>query len=296
MPLHPLHEPVLAWYTRAGRDLPWREPDRSSWGVLVSEVMLQQTPVLRVLPVWQRWLSRWPTPAALATEPVGEAIRSWGNLGYPRRALRLHEAATAMVVRHGGDVPDDHTRLLALPGIGTYTAAAVASFAFGQRQAVVDTNVRRVLARAAEGVQYPPPHPTTAEMRLAWELVPDERATAARWAAAVMELGALTCTARTPHCEDCPALRLCRWKAAGRPPHDRPGRRSQAYTGTDRHVRGQILAVLRSTRRPVTRAALVAAVPDSALRDPRQRDRCLDTLVADGLVEPLPRARFRLPA
>ena len=151
----PYTKPVLDWFSRYARDLPWRGPGTTPWSVLVSEIMLQQTPVARVVPAHQSWLARWPTPAALAAEPAGEAIRQWGRLGYPRRALRLHETATIVTARHGGTVPDDIDALLALPGIGSYTAAAVASFAFGQRHAVLDTNVRRVLARLVDGQPRP---------------------------------------------------------------------------------------------------------------------------------------------
>jgi A/G-specific adenine glycosylase len=296
MAVHPLHEPVLSWYRTSGRDLPWREPTCSAWGVLVSEVMLQQTPVVRVLPAWRAWLDRWPVPAELAAASPGEAIRMWDRLGYPRRALRLHAAATAIVERHGGQIPAHHDELLALPGVGGYTAAAVASFAFGQRHAVLDTNVRRVLARTVGGQPYPAPALTVAETERARRLLPEAAATAARWAVAVMELGALICTARAPRCADCPVTGLCRWRAEGYPAYDGPARRGQAYAGTDRYVRGLILAVLRASRDPVPRSAVVTAVPGEVLRDPLQRDRCLDTLVADGLVEPLPRDRFRLPA
>ncbi len=155
MPESPLHAPILEWYAAPQRDLPWRRPDASPWSVLVSELMLQQTPVARVLPAHEAWMERWPTPADLAAEPTGEAVRMWGRLGYPRRALRLHAAAVAILERHAGEVPTDHAALLALPGVGEYTAAAVASFAFGQRHAVMDTNVRRVLARAVSGVALP---------------------------------------------------------------------------------------------------------------------------------------------
>jgi A/G-specific adenine glycosylase len=292
MPAHPLHEPVLAWYQQAGRDLPWREPTCTPWGVLVSEVMLQQTPVVRVLPAWRAWLDRWPTPTRLAADPPGDAIRMWDRLGYPRRALRLHAAATAIVERHRGEVPEDHAALLALPGVGGYTAAAIASFAFGQRHAVLDTNVRRVLARTVGGDECPAPALTAAETERAQDLVPGPPAVAARWAVAVMELGALVCTARTPRCADCPVTDLCRWHADGHPRHEGPARRGQVYVGTDRYVRGLLLAVLRVAPGPVPRRALVEAVPG----DRSQRDRCLNTLVTDGLVEPLPRNRFRLPA
>jgi A/G-specific adenine glycosylase len=257
--------------------------------------MLQQTPVSRVLPVWREWVSRWPTPADLAAAPAGEAIRHWGRLGYPRRALRLHEAARAMVERHGGQVPSDHAELLALPGIGAYTAAAVASFAFGQRHAVVDTNVRRVFARTVEASAQAAPSLTAAESRLAVSLLPAGPARAARWGVAVMELGALVCTARAPRCSACPVSALCRWQLAGSPAHTGPVRRGQTWAGTDRQIRGAILAVLRASPGPVDGVRLATEVPDSALRDEFQRARCLDGLVSDGLVEPLPDDRYRLP-
>ena len=280
-----LVRPLLAWYARSARDLPWRADDRTPWGVLVSEVMLQQTPVARVLPVWHEWLRRWPTPADLAAEPPGAAVRAWGRLGYPRRALRLHRAAQQVVERHGGRLPDDLASLRALDGVGTYTAAAVATFAFGQRHAVVDTNVRRVLARAVEGRALPSPTLTAAEQRLAVRAVPPDEATAARWAIAVMELGALVCTARAPRCDQCPVADRCAWRLAGAPPYEGPARRGQSWAGTDRQVRGRLLAVLRAADGPVSRRALHAAVPDGDLRDPHQRERALTSLLEDGLVD-----------
>jgi A/G-specific adenine glycosylase len=258
--------------------------------------MLQQTPVVRVLPVWERWMARWPVPADLAAEPAGEAIRMWGRLGYPRRALRVQAAAVAIVERHGGEVPADHPELLALPGVGSYTAAAVATFAFGGRHAVLDTNVRRVQARLVTGARYPSRNLTAVERALAERLVPGEEARAARWAVAAMELGALVCTARRPRCDDCPVGHVCRWRLAGHPEHDGPARRGQAYQGTDRRVRGLLLGALRAAAEPLPHAALAAAAPDAMLRDPRQRERALDSLVADGLVEPLDDGCYRLPA
>jgi A/G-specific adenine glycosylase len=295
----PYAEPVLAWFSRNARDLPWREPGTTPWSVLVSEIMLQQTPVARVVPAYRGWLDRWPTPAALAAEPAGEAIRQWGRLGYPRRALRLHQTATMVTERHGGIVPQDIDALLALPGIGSYTAAAVASFAFGQRHAVLDTNVRRVLARLVTGQPQPRSTPSVAERRMAESLLPAEPAVAARWSVAVMELGALVCTAASPRCPDCPVARHCAWLAAGRPEAGTghrngtgsgTGRRTQRYDGTDRQCRGRLLAVLRDGGGPVTQADL-----DVVWADRAQRARALDGLVADGLVDPLPDGRYALP-
>ncbi|WP_415948266.1 A/G-specific adenine glycosylase [Streptomyces sp. KLOTTS4A1] len=285
-----LHRPVIAWFDAHARDLPWRRPEAGAWGVMVSEFMLQQTPVSRVLPVYEQWLARWPRPADLAEEAPGEAVRAWGRLGYPRRALRLHGAAVAITERHGGDVPAIHAQLLALPGIGEYTAAAVASFAYGQRHAVLDTNVRRVFARAVTGVQYPPNATTAAERRLARELLPEEERTAARWAAASMELGALVCTAKSEDCGACPIAAQCAWLAAGKPAHEGPPRRGQTYAGTDRQVRGKLLAVLREAVAPVPQAVL-----DRVWDEPVQRARALDGLVADGLVEPMDDGLYRLP-
>ena len=283
-----LHLPVLEWYENNARDLPWRAPDRTPWGVLVSEIMLQQTPVSRVLPVWHEWMTRWPTPKALAAEPPGEAVRAWGRLGYPRRALRLHACATAITEHHGGEVPSDHATLLSLPGIGEYTAAAVASFAYGGRHAILDTNVRRVLARAVRAEEYPPAATSAAERRLAESLLPELGAP--RWGVAVMELGALVCTARSPRCADCPITALCAWRLAGKPPHEGPARKGQTYAGTDRQCRGRLLAVLREAHGPVPKAALDAVWDDAV-----QRERALDGLVADGLAEVLDDGTYRLP-
>jgi A/G-specific adenine glycosylase len=245
--------------------------------VLVSELMLQQTPVARVLPAYDAWLERWPTPAGLAAEPSGEAVRAWGRLGYPRRALRLHACAVAITQSHGGEVPDRYDDLLALPGVGDYTAAAIASFAFGRSHAVLDTNVRRVLARAISGTELPPPTLTRAERDLATALVPARRPEV--WAVAVMELGALVCTASAPACERCPIRARCAWQQRGRPAYDGPPRRGQTYAGTDRQCRGRLLAVLRDTHGTVDQARLDAVWPEAA-----QRRRALAGLLADGLV------------
>ena len=281
---------ILGWYASHRRDLPWRRPDATPWAILVSEVMLQQTPVARVLPVYEAWLTRWPGPAALAAAPAGDAVRAWGRLGYPRRALRLHATAQILTQRYGGEVPASLDALLALPGIGSYTAAAVASFAFGQRQAVLDTNVRRVLARLVNGQERPPASPSAAEVRLAGSLLPAQPGRAARWSVAVMELGALVCTAARPDCTSCPVARSCAWRLAGSPATIDPRPPGQAYDGTDRQCRGRLLAVLREATGPVSAPRLDAVWPD-----PRQRARALDSLVADGLVDPLPDGQFALP-
>jgi A/G-specific adenine glycosylase len=285
-----LHEPVLRWYDDHARELPWRDAAATPWSVMVSEFMLQQTPVARVLPVHALWLERWPRPADLAGEPAGEAVRAWGRLGYPRRALRLHAAATEIVARHGGEVPSSYDDLLALPGVGDYTAAAIATFAHGRRHVVLDTNVRRVLARTVQGVELPPPSVTRAERDAAAAVLPLDEPTAATWSVAVMELGALVCTATAPRCGACPVAQLCAWRAAGHPAYDGPARKAQTWAGTDRQCRGRLLAVLRDSDAPVHRSALDAVWADAA-----QRERCLGGLVADGLAVPAGPDAYALP-
>jgi A/G-specific adenine glycosylase len=284
-----LTEPIIDWYAKHARDLPWRAPGVTPWSVLVSEIMLQQTPVSRVLPAHAAWLERWPEPKALAADPAGEAVRQWGRLGYPRRALRLHATACIVASKYAGNIPEDHDELLKLPGLGAYTAAAVAVFAFGKKHAVLDTNVRRVFARLVAGKQYPGTAPSTAEYRMAEALLPEDDATAARWSVAVMELGALVCTAASPACARCPVREQCKWRAVGYPESDEK-RKVQRYEGTDRQCRGRILALLRDSRAPLGITHFDIAWPDNA-----QRARALDGLVADGLVDPLPDGRFALP-
>ncbi|MGV1007596.1 MAG: A/G-specific adenine glycosylase [Dermatophilaceae bacterium] len=286
-----VHRLVLRWYAGHARDLPWRRPDTSPWGVFVSEIMAQQTPIARVEPAWRRWLQRWPTPASLAADRPGEAVRAWERLGYPRRALRLHEAAVAMVARHDGQVPDSLEALRALPGVGEYTAAAVACFAYGLPHPVVDTNVRRVLARVVTGVAQPGTALTRTERDLAAAAMPADRFDAATWNVAAMELGALVCTARSPGCEGCPIALHCAWNQAGRPAYAGPHRRRQAWAGTDRQVRGALLQALRDAPSPVSAARLVHAWPG---RGP-QRARCLESLLRDGLVERAGVDHYRLP-
>jgi len=286
-PASPLVEALTAWFDEHERPLPWRRT--TPWGVMVSEFMLQQTPVDRVLPLWHTWLDRWPTPAALAADAPGEAIRAWGRLGYPRRARRLHESATVIVERHDGEVPEREEDLLALPGVGDYTAAAIRAFAFGQRSIVLDTNIRRVISRTLDAQALPPGHITRGEWQRADDLWPRSDADSARWSAAVMEFGALVCTARTPSCSDCPVMDTCAWTAAGQPAGD-SARRQPRYEGSDREVRGRLLQVLRDSDASVTHARLAKAWPDA-----EQRERALAGLLADGLLVAEARGRYRLP-
>jgi len=280
---------LIAFFDEHGRKLPWRENTASPWAVLVSEVMLQQTPVVRVLPVFSEWMERWPKPADLAADTPASAIRTWGRLGYPRRALRLHAAATAIAVDHRGVVPDTVETLLTLPGIGQYTARAVAAFAFGARTPVVDTNVRRVLSRVVRGVDEPREPATTADRALMTTLLPVDPPRAARFSAAVMELGALICSARSPTCESCPLGDRCRWRLAG----SRLGearRAVQTWHGTDRQVRGRIMALLRAGDGPVSVATVGQLEVQAA-----QVERCLASLIADGLVVRVSDAHLGLP-
>lgn len=273
---------VLSWYGEHARDLPWRRPEATPWAIMVSEFMLQQTPVQRVRGPWQEWLERWPTPAALAAATPADAVRAWGRLGYPRRALRLHQAARVITNDLGGQVPQDRESLLRLPGVGSYTAAAISSFAYGQREIVLDTNVRRVLARIEFGVAFPDSVHTTRERALAEEFAPHSPKRAVRWAVASMELGALVCRARKPLCDACPVQDLCAWRRAGNSAWTGPPRRRQTYAGTDRQCRGALLALLRSSDDPVEDQQL-----KSAWHDVAQRQRALASLVQDGLVVPV---------
>lgn len=281
-------EQLLSWYDRARRDLPWRDPGISAWQILVSEFMLQQTPVARVLPIWRDWVVRWPTASATAAATPADVLRAWGKLGYPRRAKRLHECATVIARDHGDVVPDDIDSLLALPGVGSYTARAVLCFAYRQPVPVVDTNVRRVVARAVHGRADAGTPSAARDHADVSALLPADAATP-QFSAALMELGATVCTARSPRCGLCP-FSHCAWRHAGYPPATGPGRRSQRYAGTDRQVRGCLLDVLRAKDSPVSKAELDVAW----LTDTNQRERALDSLLADGLVTLTADGRFAL--
>lgn len=279
---------LLEWYRVARRDLPWRAPGVSAWQILVSEFMLQQTPVSRVLPIWPDWVRRWPTPSATAAASAADVLRAWGKLGYPRRAKRLHECATVIARDHGDVVPDDVDTLLTLPGVGGYTARAVACFAYRRPVPVVDTNVRRVVARAVHGQADAGAPSAGRDHADVAALLPGD-GSAPEFSVALMELGATVCTARAPRCGLCP-LRRCAWREAGHPPPTGPARRVQTYAGTDRQVRGRLMDVLRGNDSPVTRAELDVAW----LTDTAQRDRALYSLLADGLVTQTADGRFAL--
>jgi A/G-specific adenine glycosylase len=277
---------LLRWYDHARRDLPWRRPGVTPWQILVSEFMLQQTPVSRVEPIWLEWVARWPTPSATAAAGAADVLRAWGKLGYPRRAKRLHECATVIAAKHDDVVPSDVETLLTLPGIGAYTARAIACFAYQRPVPVVDTNVRRVVARAVHGRADVPA--SARDLDDVTALLPNDDA-APRFSAALMELGATVCTARSPRCGLCP-LSACAWRSLGYPPATEPARRPQRYAGTDRQVRGRLLDVLRASDSPVSRAQLEVAW----LTDTAQRDRALGSLVVDGLIEQTADGRFAL--
>ena len=284
--------PLIAWFRDQARDLPWRRPGFPAWGTLVSEVMLQQTQVARVVPRLEAWLTRWPTPADLAASPPGDAVRAWDRLGYPRRALALHAAATAIAERHDNVVPRDVDALLALPGIGDYTARAVAVFAYGDRHPVVDVNVRRVLARALLGHAEPGPAKAKQDLPLMESVLPGDRDEAARTNAAVMELGALVCVARSPACDACPIADRCAWRAAGYPEHDGPrAPRQSLFAGSDRQVRGLVMAELRASDVPLGPAEIEPVWPDR-----EQRERALASLVRDGLAVVDERGEYTLPS
>ena len=279
-----LHQPVLAWYKKNKRDLPWRNTD--AWGVLVSEIMLQQTPVARVLPIYIEWMKRWPTPAALAAATPAQVITAWGRLGYPRRALRLHECAKVISTQYKGRIPDTESELRELPGIGDYTSAAIIAFAFEGRSLVLDINIRRVFARVIDGVEVPTATPTKSERQEREKLIPSKNPHV--WAAATMELGALICTAKNPQCGQCPLADQCIWRSLDYPLSDQP-KRTQSWHGTDRQCRGVIVQALREN--PALSKKEIMQLWDV----PSQVEKALLTLLEDGLVVAQKGQRFSLP-
>jgi len=267
--------------------------------------MSQQTPVARVQPIWQQWMDRWPTPQDFAAASRADILRAWGSLGYPRRALRLHECAQEITARYGAEsnaregsepVPEDLAELLALPGIGDYTARAVLCFHYDHNVAVVDTNVRRVYARAVSGnyLQSPARASDLRKQQALVDAAPDD-VHGPTFSVAMMELGALVCTASSPDCGHCPIQAPCAWQLAGAPaPTEQElaqaKKRVQKFAGTDRQVRGIIMKALRESDSPVTKGTIDLLWPDAA-----QRDRALLGLLEDGLVEQLDTG-FALPA
>ena len=282
--MNPLEKPIVTWFKKNKRDLPWRT--NSPWGVMVSEYMLQQTPVNRVLPKWIEWMNRWPTPADLAQATPAQVITAWGRLGYPRRALRLHAAAQILAEDFNNEVPSDEATLQSLPGIGQYTAAAIAAFAFDQRTLVMDVNIRRLLTRVIDGNEHPKPATTARERAARITLLPQRNAH--MWAAATMELGAIVCTSSNPKCELCPVISQCNWRKNGYPKSDLI-RKSQDWLGTDRKCRGTIVQALRENE-SLTESAIKKLWPDES-----QVEKALTTLLEDRLIQSMPRSRFRLP-
>ena len=269
-----MHREVLAWFDENQRDLPWRKS--APWGVMVSEFMLQQTPVNRVLPIWKEWMERWPTPEDLAKAKKSDLLKAWGRLGYPRRALRLHEAATIIATKHNNQVPKTEAELRHLPGVGEYTAAAIMAFAHQEKSLVLDVNIRRLFSRALDGQELPPLHITNTERQSRADLIPEE---ASKWAAATMELGALICTATKPVCEKCPIASQCLWRANGYPPSETKKKPTQQWHGTDRQCRGTIIEHLRNNENATTKKLKELWSDDSQL------EKCLASLVKDGLIE-----------
>ena len=282
--MNSLEKPITQWFAKNKRDLPWRAT--TPWGVMVSEFMLQQTPVARVLPKWIEWMERWPTPAELAKATPAQVITAWGRLGYPRRALRLHESAKIIARDFENEVPDSEEVLRSLPGIGDYTAAAISAFAFGANTLVMDVNIRRVLVRVLDGKEHPTSSPTVRERESRLAILP--RRNADNWAAATMELGALICTSKNPSCNDCPIISQCKWRKNGYPQSELV-RKSQDWHGTDRKCRGTIVQALRENE-SLTASAIKKLWPDES-----QVEKALETLLADHLIEEHSRSRFRLP-
>jgi len=279
-----LHQPVLAWYKKNKRELPWRNTD--AWGVLVSEIMLQQTPVARVLPVYNEWMKRWPTPAALAAATPAQVITAWGRLGYPRRALRLHECAKVISTQYKGKIPTTQSELRELPGVGDYTSAAIIAFAFEGRSLVLDINIRRVFARVIDGIEVPTAAPTKSERQEREKLIPSKNPHV--WAAATMEFGALICTAKNPKCGQCPLADQCIWRGLDYPLSDQP-KRTQSWHGTDRQCRGVIVQALREN--PALSKKEIMQLWDV----PSQVEKALLTLLEDGLLVEQKGQRFSLP-
>ena len=275
---------ILAWYAETGRPLAFRATT-DPYAVLVSELMAQQTQAERAAVAWTSWVTRWPTAADLAAAPVADVLRAWAGLGYNRRALALHRAAQAIVREHSGRVPDDLDALERLPGVGPYTARAVAAIAFDKPVGAVDTNVRRVLGRIAAGGReaFSP----RAMQALADAVVP--RDAAAAWTHALMDLGARLCAPRSPHCAECPAAAWCRYAAGERPPigapdpaQPRKARRPEAaFPSTRRWLRGRVL----DRAREAPDGAWTSYGEAIGAHEPRAVREAVLALASEGLLE-----------
>jgi A/G-specific adenine glycosylase len=270
-----MHREVLAWFDENKRDLPWRTS--TAWGVMISEYMLQQTPVTRVLPIWSEWITRWPTPKDFASAKKSDLLKAWGRLGYPRRAIRLHEAAALIARDHNNKVPTTLDELRNLPGVGEYTAAAIMAFAHKKHSLVLDVNIRRFFARALDGQEFPPLHITNSERQSRTALIPNENPHT--WAAATIELGALICTATKPLCEKCPLSQQCLWRKNGYPSNETKKKPTQKWHGTDRQCRGLIIEHLRNNPR-ATKPQLLKLWQDQS-----QIEKCIESLLHDKLIE-----------
>jgi len=275
---------ITNWFKKNQRDLPWRKTD--AWGVLVSEIMLQQTPVARVLPVYTEWMKRWPTPRDMAKASGGDVITAWGRLGYPRRALRLLECAKVISSDYNNRIPETEIELRKLPGIGEYTAAAIVAFAFEERSLVLDINIRRLFARAIDGVEVPTSSINKSERKDRAALIPTRNPHL--WAAATMELGALICTAAKPKCELCPIANQCRWRSLDYPKSDAP-KRTQSWNGTDRQCRGVIVQALREN------TALSKRELSKLWSLQPQFEKALVSLEKDGLITSPKKSYYSLP-
>ena len=275
---------IVGWFNKNQRDLPWRKSN--AWGVLVSEIMLQQTPVARVLPIYNEWIKRWPSPKDLAAANTSEVITAWGRLGYPRRALRLHQCAKVISEQYNNRLPETEQELRALPGIGEYTAAAIVAFAFKERSLVLDVNIRRLFARAIDGLEVPKPSITKDERKKRAELIPARNPHL--WAAATMELGALICTAQNPKCAICPIADSCKWRSLDFPKSDQK-KRTQAWHGTDRQCRGVIVQALRENK--------ILSIKDlkKLWHLDSQVEKALSSLIKDGLITSRKKNYYSLP-
>ncbi|MDO5729825.1 MAG: A/G-specific adenine glycosylase [Actinomycetaceae bacterium] len=287
-PIERVVQTITDWFDRYSRDLPWRGPGVTAYEVMVCEVMSQQTPISRVIPKWRAWIEKWPTVAELADAHTSEVLSLWRGLGYPRRALHLQQAAQMIIESYEGVVPADPTVLITLPGIGKYTAGAVAAFAYGVRTPVIDTNVRRVLARLLGGTALPGSATRRIDHDRALALLPDESSEAARWSAAVMEFGSLICTSRNPACDQCPVYSHCVWRLKGSPKGAEGPRPQQRWEGTNRQLRGRVMALLCDSRDAGNTCVSKEAALKVALDrdgDSSRAESILNSLKKDGLIQ-----------